>query len=461
MRLSSVLDVRKIYPFGRSDSWFRKDQWLRFAFVSSLFGFKLRNFNSDTWYLQLFRGRTARCFRLAHVQVIKALMHVKTVRRTRRRDMYNLWNARIDRACKDHGLPSSESLVDIAKQYHLDVGCHVPHASPPSGPFVSRDVVDDDSGLGDLIRSVWNQVRFGWSFSLAPRLLSDHPANFLGKKYFDLSSSEVKRNANDEMKAFLTDFHSRLWFTYRASFPPLSTAHPIICLLDLPNGGLLNTTAALRAHLRGSVTDSSSSPTTTSKIPHSTRVSDCGWGCMLRSVQMMVAQALLLHFLGRDWIYKPHNGASTEEPTSRIHRRIIRWFADSPSSPLSIHRLVQASGSPPGTCFGPAAVCQSLLVAMACAEEAALKEVEVYLAHDRVICNEEVLALFDVTSPNLSEAGVQNSTYRDAQNRQSEVNGPPDYISDPSASLLGVLTGVSSASYLSSLTFLVTLSTAT
>ncbi|KAL5108662.1 50S ribosomal protein L20 [Taenia crassiceps] len=153
MRLGSVLEIRKVFPFKQSDSWFRKDQWLRFAF--------------------LFRGRTARCFRLARVQVAKALMNMKTVRETRRRDIYAMWDARIDCACRDHGLPSSkilytglaqsnisisknilhtlalyeprtfESLVDIAKQYHLDVGCHLPHASLPLEPFISRGMLAD------------------------------------------------------------------------------------------------------------------------------------------------------------------------------------------------------------------------------------------------------------------------------------------------------------------------------
>ncbi|KAH8852181.1 Cysteine protease ATG4C [Schistosoma japonicum] len=212
---------------------------------------------------------------------------------------------------------------------------------------------------------------------------------------------------------FAADFASRLWFTYRDNFPPilrnpsssstnsaphsLYTRRPVSCdcesiqaevdLLNFPSGKLAanrksNHTISLSSHHIGS----SPANILNSYVPLSVQTSDCGWGCMFRCGQMLLAQALVVHFLGRNW------RLTKSQRKSDFNLQIIKWFNDSwsPFSPLSLHRLVHVSGRKPGEFCGPASVCAAILrvMAMGSALDSRLNQVQVYLARDRIIYRE-------------------------------------------------------------------------
>lgn len=112
---------------------------------------------------------------------------------------------------------------------------------------------------------------------------------------------------------FTSDFSSRIWLTYRYNFIPL-----------------------------------------TAKQQYKQQyTSDGGWGCMIRTGQMMLAEALLRLKVGRAWRLV-NNDASY----SLAHQNILRRFVDAPSvfCDLSIHRIVQIGvryGKHPGDWYGP------------------------------------------------------------------------------------------------------------
>ena len=147
---------------------------------------------------------------------------------------------------------------------------------------------------------------------------------------------------------FLDDFESRVWMTYRSNFTSIPRSHDPVS----------DTGLSWSVRLRNLTEREGFS-------------SDTGWGCMIRSGQSLLANALVMLHLGRDWRRPgththcttpppPPTDSSTESPSStQTEASILSLFADSPSAPFSIHRFVQhgatACGKHPGQWFGPSA----------------------------------------------------------------------------------------------------------
>ncbi|KAG6462256.1 cysteine protease ATG4D [Manduca sexta] len=250
-----------------------------------------------------------------------------------------------------------------------------PRANMSSSRDSTEDLLDLKGKVESRLLSMWNNVKFGWTVKLKTSFSKESPVWLLGRCYHRKlsptgsleSSTEIGTEATapqpmeqiygEGIEGFKSDFISRIWMTYRREFPTMIG---------------------------------------------STFTTDCGWGCMLRSGQMMLAQALVCHFLGRSWRWTPdkpiENARELEEDCN--HRMIIKWFGDKASvnSPLSIHQMVslgESLGKKPGDWYGPASVAHCLKAVMSAAskENYLFDKLEVYVAQDSTVYVQDVYTL--------------------------------------------------------------------
>ncbi|CAH1243661.1 ATG4D [Branchiostoma lanceolatum] len=231
---------------------------------------------------------------------------------------------------------------------------------PLEGEAFPPDMSDSaDSGekVKTKLMSMWNNVRYGWTIKVKTNFSYDLPIWLQGVCYHRRNEELTKQlepltDADRRlytMELFKRDFASKIWLTYRREFPQLA-------------GSMFTT--------------------------------DCGWGCMLRSGQMLLAGGLVMHFLGRDWRWF---GNQTREQEA-FHREIIGWFGDSESSPFSLHRLVQIGqnlGKRAGDWYGPSSVAHIMKDGMDGAPEfhPLLSQVCVYVAQDCTVYKQDVVSL--------------------------------------------------------------------
>ncbi|NWR57756.1 ATG4D protease, partial [Bucorvus abyssinicus] len=130
---------------------------------------------------------------------------------------------------------------------------------------------------------------------------------------------------------------------------------------------------------------------------------DCGWGCMLRSAQMLLAQGLILHLLGRG---RPQDPSGHPQPppshscpprdAERWHRTLVSWFSDHPRAPFGIHRLVElghGAGKKAGDWYGPSIVAHILRRAVETCPET--RSLSVYVSQDCTVYRGDVAGLVE------------------------------------------------------------------
>ncbi|KZP09776.1 peptidase C54, partial [Athelia psychrophila] len=167
---------------------------------------------------------------------------------------------------------------------------------------------------------------------------------------------------------FYQDFTSRIWLTYRSQFAPIRDAS-LAALAPPSLNPPLPPPPPIAESGEGGVGEgrlwdmflAGGGGVRRAWIPISGVgaekgwTSDTGWGCMHRTGQSLLANALVCVHLGREWRRPPHPLPTAEYAT---YVQILTWFLDTPApqAPFSVHRMALAGkelGTDVGCWFGP------------------------------------------------------------------------------------------------------------
>lgn len=203
----------------------------------------------------------------------------------------------------------------------------------PSGETSgSTSRADDSIQQAFSLALLWLQIA---DKNATPSPTPETPIVILGKTYLD--ADEVEKGV-----------FSRVWLTYRTGFEPIPRA---------PDGPL--PLSFLPSMIFNKNPISSALGNIHGFVDNDTFTTDCGWGCMIRTSQLLLANAFQAMLLGRDYVYDP------EAPEAQIHNDLVDLFQDRLKSPFSLHNFVRVAQElplqvKPGEWFGPSAASLSI-----------------------------------------------------------------------------------------------------
>lgn len=268
-----------------------------------------------------------------------------------------------------------DRILDRAVQYFLDADAHADRCEDDIWLLGVRhdgwnaDAVDEDAvaedrrgGIAGLVARRTSPVKAGSSVPDDPFVV---PARS--------GSSPAATRIHGWPATFYRDFYSRVALTYRSDFPLIECdPSPPPASGGVVQGMLSNLGMSIG---RGSPVGSASAEEATLRS-HGLS-SDTGWGCMLRTGQSLLANALVKVHLGRgefsarsgsryasltvgnshsaDW-RRPLPGSSAPLADAATYARVLSLFLDDPSPPFSVHRFARQGkqlGKHVGEWFGP------------------------------------------------------------------------------------------------------------